>query len=89
MKAAPGAPGIPDGAIAVFQRVDGQPPEGRVVLASLSEDLVTGASLVVKRLAREEERWVLRSENAAHAPIPVTSGDFRFEGVLRGVLDRG
>jgi SOS-response transcriptional repressor LexA len=83
-------PTLPNGAIAVFQKVDGVPPVGRVVLASVSEDLVTGASLVVKRLAQEGDHLVLRSENTKYPPIPVPSepdGAFRFEGVLKGMLE--
>jgi SOS-response transcriptional repressor LexA len=81
------APDIPDGAIAVFQKAGGDPPVGRVVLASVSEDLVTGASLVVKRLAQEDGQLVLLSENSKYAPIAVTE-DLRYEGVLRGLLER-
>jgi superfamily I DNA and RNA helicase len=87
-------PRIPDGAIAVFQRVQDL-PQGKVVLAGLAEDGDPdgAAAWVVKRLVVQEHahggvEYRLRSENRDFEDIPVgpEAGRLRVQGVLKHVL---
>lgn len=87
-------PRIQDGDFAVFQRIKGAPPEGKIVLASLRADGTEAeVSLVVKRLDLETDaaglRYRLSSLNPEFPPIPVhhlEEGGVRIEAVFKRVL---
>ncbi|MFN3429388.1 MAG: LexA family protein, partial [Candidatus Sericytochromatia bacterium] len=87
-------PRIPDGAIAVFQRVQ-DVPQGKVVLAGLAEDGDPdgAAAWVVKRLVVQAHahggvEYRLRSENRDFEDIPIgpEAGRLRVQGVLKHVI---
>ena len=47
--------------------------EGKIALVEVPDSHL-GASHLIKRLVREDKRWILRSENPAHASIEATAG---------------
>jgi len=72
-------PTLSEGDIVLFVR-DGEPESGKIVAVHVPDD-----GLVIKRLQRVGDAWVLTSDNPAYPPRPLEE-DERLFGVAKAVI---
>ncbi len=74
-------PTLSEGDIVLFVR-DGEPESGKIVAVHVPDD-----GLIVKRLQRVGDAWLLVSDNPAHPPRELEDGE-RIFGVAKAVVRR-
>ena len=74
-------PTLSEGDIVLFVR-DGEPESGKIVAVHMPDD-----GLIVKRLQRVGDAWLLVSDNPAHPPRELEDGE-RIFGVAKAVVRR-